>query len=157
MSCPCHWHWLIMAPAGCIDCRRLPCRGGGGVHAHCPTAGTGPWACPAPSWLLGGAPPPPSFPTWCSWCNATKDLRLHQPAERACPPAPLSSKFLPALHSWWRPPFHCSGCGHQPGSAGGTTSGAPPNKGKWPTNHQTKTPQKLPTQYALPKEYLTKH
>ena len=44
--------------------------------------------------------PPAGFPTWCSWCNATKDLRLHQPAERACPPAPLSSKFLPALHSW---------------------------------------------------------
>ena len=43
--------------------------------------------------------PPAGFPTWCSWCNATKDLRLHQPAERACPPAPLSSKFLPALHS----------------------------------------------------------
>ena len=43
--------------------------------------------------------PPAGFPTWCSWCNATKDLRLHQPAEGACPPAPLSSKFLPALHS----------------------------------------------------------
>ena len=43
---------IMVAPAGCIDCRRLLCRGGGGVHAH---LGTGPWAChsppsPADSW-----------------------------------------------------------------------------------------------------------
>ena len=91
MSHRCHLHCslvIMVAPARCIDCRRLWCGGGGSVHAHLGPTDRRPVGLSLsaqPSWLLGGAPPPPpsvGFPTWCcswcSWCNATRDLRLHQ-------------------------------------------------------------------------------
>ena len=54
-----------------------------------PTPGTGPqWACHSPAAQLTAGrgtttatPTPAGFPTWCSFssrCNATRDLRLHQ-------------------------------------------------------------------------------
>ena len=96
-----------MAPAGCIDCRRLRCLGGG-VHAHPrhrPTVGLSQSCRPADCWAGHHhlTPTPAGFPTWCSFsfrCNATRDLRLHQLSHQKTEDHHFPQSFFGAAFPW---------------------------------------------------------
>ena len=117
-------------------------------------AHSGPVTVLPPSWLLGGAPPPPhrllrAFPP-----GAPSDPGATPPQTWGCTSfltrrqkITTFLKVSSVLHSHgWKASCHCSGCGHQPARAR-LVRRQIRESDLQTTNHQTQRPQKWPTRH----------